>query len=328
MSYVKKIFNKDILDLNISDLRSFFELEQEETSVLEFKSGDVEIIDLYKEITAFLNTEGGLLIIGTPQEKKQIIGDNIKTVCFGELTYSKFRNKDWLYQKISSNIVPAPSGLKIFEYIDVAGSIFVIDIPQSDIPPHQCSSDGRYYIRLEREAKPAPHGLVQALFQKRRAPKLDAKIRINKINTNVDELHISLYNRSRIPADKLSCIIDIYNTNGIETKAKLDVIGTIDELLGQKFSVIINATQVLVQVLSFPIDLIVTHRLEEYIIAANFWCIDADFDFKFWTYDPINQKIICEDKLNYERVNFIEEVKRVTKIIIPEIEEDLNYFDL
>ena len=86
MSYIKKIFNKDIDNLNISDLVTFFETEQEETSVLEFKSGDVEIIDLYKEITAFLNTEGGLLIIGAPREIKKTIGKTVVKTCIGEVT--------------------------------------------------------------------------------------------------------------------------------------------------------------------------------------------------------------------------------------------------
>jgi len=106
MSYIEKIFNKNIVDLNINDLTDFFESDQEETSILEFKSGKVEINDIYKEITAFLNTEGGLLIIGAPIEKKEKIGKNEKVICSGELTYSQFRNKDWLYQKIASNIVP------------------------------------------------------------------------------------------------------------------------------------------------------------------------------------------------------------------------------
>jgi len=327
MSYVEKIFKKDILELRISDIITFFESEQEETSVLEFKSGDVEINDLYKEITAFLNTEGGLIIVGSPRERKYNIGKNIKVSCCGELTYSNFRNKDWLYQKIASNIVPAPNAIKIFEYSDVKGSIFVVDVPQSSTPPHQCSSDGRYYIRMEREAKPAPHGLIQALFQKRRTPKLDAKISINRMSENIDSININLYNRSKIPADKVSFIVDIYNVVGM-TYQNLDTPGIIDEILGQKFSITANASHVLVQVLSLPIDFKVKHKKEEYITVVSYWCIDSNYDFKFWTYDPVNQLIVCEDKFKYENVNLFDEFRRILKINISGIEGDSNYFEV
>ena len=314
MSYVKKIFKKDILDLNISDLRTFFESEQEETSVLEFKSGNVDVIDLYKEIAAFLNTEGGLLIIGSPQEKKVKIGKNEKVVCTGALTYSKFRNKDWLYQKIASNIVPAPGGLGIFEHMDSNGTIFVIDIPQSTIPPHQCSSEGKYYIRLEREAKPAPHGLVQALFQKRRLPKLDADIEIINQNENTDKITVSIKNKSNIPADKVSFIVDVYNVKELESEFG---VREGPDFLGYKFTTSGNASQVLVEVISMPINFIVTHKYEEYIVFIGYWCKEAEFDFKFWTYSPQIDEIVCEDRLQYEKTNLIDEIQRVTKIALP-----------
>lgn len=310
MSYIEKIFNKNIVDLNINDLTDFFESDQEETSILEFKSGKVEINDIYKEITAFLNTEGGLLIIGAPIEKKEKIGKNEKVICSGELTYSQFRNKDWLYQKIASNIVPSPIGLKIFEHIDSSGSIFIIDIPQSTIPPHQCSSDGRYYIRLEREAKPAPHGIIQALFQKRKLPKLDADIYIRKINNEVDNVVVSIKNTSNIPADKVSFIVELYNIENVECE-----LGSREsqDVLGDKFSISNHAKNVLVQVMSLPVEMTISHKLNEYVIFAGFWCKDLDFDFKFWTYNPMEQEITCEDWFHYKKVSLTDELKRIQK---------------
>jgi len=69
MSICKSIFNKEIYDLEIDDLKAFFSTEQEETSLIEFKSGAVEVDTIYKEVAAFLNTEGGILVIGAPEEK-------------------------------------------------------------------------------------------------------------------------------------------------------------------------------------------------------------------------------------------------------------------
>jgi len=200
--------------------------------------------------------------------------------------------------------------LKIFEHIDSSGSIFIIDIPQSTIPPHQCSSDGRYYIRLEREAKPAPHGIIQALFQKRKLPKLDADIYIRKINNEVDNVVVSIKNTSNIPADKVSFIVELYNIENVECE-----LGSREsqDVLGDKFSISNHAKNVLVQVMSLPVEMTISHKLNEYVIFAGFWCKDLDFDFKFWTYNPMEQEITCEDWFHYKKVSLTDELKRIQK---------------
>jgi hypothetical protein len=312
VSYLHKIFGKRIEDFEIEDLVSFFEAQQEETDVLEFKSGDVEIEDLYKEITAFLNTEGGLLIIGTPRERKEPKGKLKRTICQGELTYSRFRSKDWLYQKIMSNITPAPTGIKVFEHLGEDGTVFVLDIPQSATPPHQNSSDGRYYIRLEREAKPAPHGIVQALFQKRRLPKLSGEISISKIGENSDKICVSIRNLSKIPAEKVSFMVEAYKVEEIQSRFHFSE--TLQDSLGRKLSLNQSTDQLLVSVISFPIDFTVFHKGNEYIITVAYWCKDLDFDFQFWTYNPRLGKIVCEDKLKYEKVSLIDEIERLNSI--------------
>jgi len=314
MSYLYKIFRKNIEEFNIEDLKSFFETQQEETDVLEFKSGNVEIEDLYKEITAFLNTEGGLLIVGTPKEKKRSKGKQKITTCEGELTYSKFRGKDWLYQKIMSNITPPPTGIKVFEHLDEQGAIFVIDVPQSSTPPHQSSSDGRYYIRLEREARPAPHGIVQALFQKRRLPKLDAKIEISPNSKNSDNIRVSIQNKSNIPAEKVSFIVEAYKVDKIHSRYNFDEIP--EDKLGRKLSLNQSTDQLLVQVISFPIDFTVFHNNNEYIITISYWCRDLDFDMKYWTYNPNLKKIVCEDKLKYDKVSLLDEIERLNNNVV------------
>jgi len=311
MSYIEKIFNKKIEELDLSDLQKFFETPQEETSILEFKSGDVEVNDLYKEITAFLNTEGGLIIVGSPREKKERKGKYEKIICEGELTYTSFKNKDWLYQKITSNIMPIPTNLKIFEHIDINGSIYVIDVPQSFNPPHQCLSEGKYYIRLEREAKPAPHGIVQALFQKRRIPKLKADINFTPYKNQIDEVEVRIQNDSNIPADKVSFGIDVFNVLNVENDHEF--YKTKDNYLGEKFTLSGSFSQVLVRVISIPIDFYVTHKNDEYIILVSYWSKDTDFDFQFWTFNPSENRIICADQLEYENTSFIDEIERIKK---------------
>lgn len=312
MSYIKKIFGKDREEFSINDLELFFESEQEETDVLEFKSGDVEIEDLYKEITAFLNTEGGLIVVGAPKENKRNKGKIKITMCQGDLTYSKFRSKDWLYQKIMSNITPSPTGIKIFEHIDENGAIFVIDIPQSTTPPHQSSSNGCYYIRLEREAKAAPHGIVQALFQKRRLPKLHAGLKVTTDSYGSDNVIVSLYNQSNIPAEKVTIMVNVFNVWDI--KSEFDFKDIVDDIFEKKFTLNVSIEQPLVQVISAPIDFTVYHKRKEYLILAAYWSKDLDYDFQFWTYNPKLEEVTCEDRMEYKTTSFIDEIERINAV--------------
>jgi len=306
-NYILNIFNKSKEEIALEDITDFFSTPQEETSVLEFKSGNVEIIDIYKEITAFLNTEGGLLIIGSPRERREKRNKNEVTICEGEITYSKFKNKDWIYQKIASNITPAPTELNIVEFITEDGGVFLIDVPQSSLPPHQSSADGKYYIRLEREAKPAPHGIVQALFDKRRKPKLIADITISQKDRTADNLEIRIRNESVIPADKVSFIVDIYNVDQVVSDFNFRFF---DDSLGKKYSMSNKADQVLVQVISIPINVHIRHKNNEYVIMVGYWCKDLDFDYTFFTYSPLEKKIITEGNFDSGFL-FTEELERI-----------------
>lgn len=306
-NYIEKIFGKTRSELKLADLTEYFSTPQEESSVVEFKSGEVEINDIFKEIAAFLNTEGGLLIIGAPRETKQNIGKNVIKVCEGDLTYSNFKNKDWLYQKIASNIVPTPTDLKIEEFLTENGNVFLIDIPQSLNPPHQCSSDGKYYLRLERDAKPAPHGIIQALFNKRRVPILTADIIIEEINIKNDKIIVRIKNESHIPAEKVAFIIDVYNVTDVNSTFKFNLN---EDTLGNKFSMANHSSQVLVQIISLPINFTVQHDYKDYIIFVAFWCRDLDFDFKYFTYSPLEKKIVTEGTMKKGTL-LLDELKRI-----------------
>lgn len=294
-SYIESFFNKKRSEISISDIEYFFSEPQEESSILEFKSGGVEIIDIYKEITAFLNTEGGLLIIGAPRETEKQIGNNKIKICQGKLTYSNFKNKDWIYQKISSNIVPTPTNLKIEEFITEEGNVFLIEIPQSENPPHQSSSDGKYYIRLERDAKPAPHGIIKALFNKRRVPKLNAEVFWENLNPATDKIEVRIKNETNYPADKVSMIIDLYNIGSVNSKHRFEIY---NEGESNKFTFSNYASQVLVRAISIPIDFEVVHYQKDYILFIGYWCKELDFDFKYYKISGIDGKVLLQGDSN------------------------------
>jgi predicted HTH transcriptional regulator len=154
MNLVKSIFGVDLQSIDYDVLTNFFVTQQEESSKIEFKSGEVEIESLYKEVCAFLNTDGGVLVLGAPKEKTlQLNKHTKKRICQGDLTPTNFRSSSWLHQKISSNISPSPFGTVIQEILTEAGNYFIFEIPKSINPPHQSLSDGTYYIRIDEQAE-------------------------------------------------------------------------------------------------------------------------------------------------------------------------------
>ncbi len=303
--YINQFFGKHPDEITLSDVELFFNTRQEESATLEFKSGQVEISDIFKEISAFLNTEGGLLIIGSPEETKETIGKRTSRYCIGNLTYSKFISKDWLNQKIFSNITPSPTNIYIKEIHTSYGNVFILDIPQSLQPPHQSNSDGRYYIRIDNEAKPSPHGLIQALFNKRKVPKLSAEIIREQTDINTDSLFVALKNNSAIPAEKVGFIIDVYNA---EVSANFHGFRHIQkDELGVKFSYSGNTDQVLVSVMSLGIEFAVHHFEKKYVVMVSYWCKDTDFDATIFTINP--------EKNSIEFCNWLDQGMRISDIL-------------
>jgi len=114
-------------------------------------------------IVGFLNTDGGLLIIGTPRQ------DSRTNQFTDDSTFHSYMEKDHLRDRLIGSIQPLPSGVQI-ETVKKDGKddhcVTLVDVPQSEYPPHQ--SQGTYYVRVDGANKPAPHGLVEALFNGKR----------------------------------------------------------------------------------------------------------------------------------------------------------------
>lgn len=305
MKYITNFFNKNPEEINLEDIENFFSEEQIESSTLELKSGEVEINDVIKEIAAFLNTEGGLIIIGAPRETKKA---DKTSFCKGEPTYSKFASKDWLTQKIFSNITPSPTDIFIKQIKSSSeGNIFLIDIPQSSRPPHQSNADGRYYIRMESMAKPAPHGLVLALFDKRRKPKLYSTLKRTINSQFKDTIYVSIRNDTKIPTEKVSYLIDLYNVIGTEESNFRSID---DELSGKKLSLEVSLKSVLVSFISSGNNFQVHHSGRRYIVAVHYYSIDCDFDCTYYIVDPTNNSIISHNWLD-ENQSLIDSLKEL-----------------
>jgi len=239
MYYSEVFFKKDIYDINENDIINFFRDFLEESSILELKSGDTKIESIYQEVCALHNTQGGLIIIGAPRPRKE----DGREFFDGEITRSLFRNKDWVYQKISSNISPAPSGLRIHDVrMSDSKHVQIIDIPKSLHPPHQCLNNGIYYLRFETESRFAPHGLVEAMFNRRQEPTVDFSLSEFRYVTGVKtELEFQIFNTSDFPVIGIAGLVKFYGvdncwvTGKVRTSNYNSMYNTIDARYGIRY---------------------------------------------------------------------------------------------
>ncbi|MFA8435896.1 MAG: helix-turn-helix domain-containing protein [Marinifilaceae bacterium] len=277
MQFSKLIFNKDLYDLTIDDILEFFSSEQEESSILEFKAGKVEVNDIHREVSAFLNTEGGLLIIGAPKEEEIPKGKNKVKVCKGDpMPSTRIKNQDNLMRSISSNISPAPTKIRAKEIPFKEGNIYILEIPQSVTPPHQVSNEGKYYIRLERDSKPAPHGIVEALFFKRQKPDLDVAFNISNEHKTINRtifIDFLFSNDSYVTAENINYIItiggvkEIKSTNNVHSEPELK-----NDILRQQSN---HTNFILVKGIDMPVTFELELKDDFCIIECTFFCKDT-----------------------------------------------------
>lgn len=203
MNWARKYFNQQLEHITAEDLRSFFSSERFEDQHLEFKSGQVHKDKILKEVCAFLNAEGGLLIIGAPRE---LSGSNSST---GELQASTIPQADVLLREIYHRIEPAPKGVRVQQVKLDEGNAFLVEVPQSQFPPHQISTTGNYYIRDGASSRPARHHEVEDLFFKKRMADLQLEVELERPNDSV-LVRLILSNRSTVSAREPAFLLQVW----------------------------------------------------------------------------------------------------------------------
>lgn len=158
----------------MDDLLSYFKKSPREGQNLEFKSGEVDISKILKELCAFLNSEGGLLIVGAPRESNSG-GEGPHNPVLSTIPSMSF-----LRDKIISGIMPSPSGIKLHRIQLEDGSVYLLDVLASSNPPHQLHGSGNYYIREGAVSRPALHREVEEMFFKKRKPHLQLQIEMER----------------------------------------------------------------------------------------------------------------------------------------------------
>jgi len=153
---------KDDLEKLIGQMESL-QLEFKDSRL--FTASPNKIVDeLTKEISAFANTVGGILVVGISEKKdgKSRIADHIDSGVDSKVWY-----RERVQQLIESNISPFLSGIRIHTVsIDQVGykCAIVIYVPEGTTAYQ--ASDKRYYGRSEFEAKALPdHEIRLRMFK-------------------------------------------------------------------------------------------------------------------------------------------------------------------
>ena len=184
MGYIETYFKKAPHEINTNDLESFIRSGIEENLHLDYKDirildSDKGINDLSMHVSAFANSDGGLIVVGIKENYITESGCTVK-ILPDQITWGDpSLVKEDLERKLSSKMSPCPVFFihpvrKNKENGDLS-VIFLIDVPQSENPPHQ-AFDSRYYKRYNFEKRPMDHYELSDLFGKRRKPKLQISI--------------------------------------------------------------------------------------------------------------------------------------------------------
>jgi len=126
--------------------------------------------ELSREICAFANSFGGTLFLGIKNNKKI---DGVSKYYKGKQSNPI---KEWLEKKIGQFLEFRLPNFRVAEVTGLSKEtklllgedkvIIAIDIFESDLAPHQCKFDHRYYFRQSSNSNPAPHHYLAYLWSR------------------------------------------------------------------------------------------------------------------------------------------------------------------
>lgn len=179
---IKDLFQKELRELKAGDIEAYFQDPLEESDMLEYKSfaGNAGLKErekiILKTICGFLNSSGGILIWGAPEEiregKDHILQKELSPI-------DHVVKKDSFISKVLNRIIPSPTGVKC-EVVPVGEdqSVLIFEVEESKNRPHQFGNV--YYMRADGQTIAAPHHYVEALFKQIRYPKLEGYLRVER----------------------------------------------------------------------------------------------------------------------------------------------------
>lgn len=159
-------------EFTFDDINSLIQYEVEESIHLEFKDGraldknDKKKVEISKDISAFANSDGGIIIYGITEENHKASG-------FSFVDGNEF-TKEWLEQIINSSIQRRIPGITIFPVRrngNMLETVYLIKIPASLEAPH-LNKDKRFYKRFNFESVQMEEYEIRQLYGRKVKSKL------------------------------------------------------------------------------------------------------------------------------------------------------------
>ena len=183
---------------------------QSESLHVECKSqlerGEATLAHFAKAASAFLNTEGGVILWGvrapSPRGGRD---DSIRSV-------TGVPNVDgcvtWLRSKTSGVVFPTASGIEHYPLApsDRAPGCVLTYVPMSSTPPHRASHGPTdYFLRTPSSSVAMPHGVLAAMFGRRPSPRVCALLSLFELDLGNPgapclRLLVSIRNSGAVPA--------------------------------------------------------------------------------------------------------------------------------
>lgn len=205
-------------DWTEQDLRKLIEDQVGESLKLDYKeSGALRRTDsskkeLSKDVSAFANAAGGVLVYGMRE------GGNMPIELDDGLDPDEI-SKEWVEQVINSRIDRRIAGIRVRQ-VPLSGArlgrvAYVVYVPSSAHAPHM-ASDHRYYKRFNFESVPMDEYEVRDVSRRFIAPELHlGLLSRNDEATNFHTLSAYVENSSRAPAD---FALITYHASGLAQK--------------------------------------------------------------------------------------------------------------
>lgn len=198
-------------------LAALVESGAKESLLLEFKGSDAlsraessKANEISKDVSAFANSAGGTLIYGLVEEGHAAIkidaGVDPAVI-----------SKEWLEQKINSNIQRRIDGLRVHQ-IDLQGDdagrvAYVVEIPQSNQAPHQ-AFDKKFYKRFNFQSVPMEEYEIRDVARRAEAPDLVMRLevipQVDSEQKRETGFRLNAVMENRAPAMATHAIVAIY----------------------------------------------------------------------------------------------------------------------
>jgi len=157
MSFIERFFKKKPEEVKVEDVQKFINRKIEESVNLDYKSISIinNIKKIAKYVSAFANTDGGLLILGVSEERRSK-GKKTQKIYPENITWINHSyTREHLEKKLNASVDPAvPLRIvPIRKSKDEPKVIFLLDIPKSnELYMHR--NTHRFYKRLNFESVP------------------------------------------------------------------------------------------------------------------------------------------------------------------------------